>query len=64
MKKFTIAITETLQRRVQVSAENYREAMKMVERQYNNEEIVLNENDYQGVEFEPMDYQEEEEDEK
>lgn len=64
MKKITIAITETLQRRVQVSAENYREAMKMVERQYNNEEIVLNENDYQGVEFEPMDYQEEEEDEK
>lgn len=50
-KEFVVYITETLQRKVIVKAVNKIDAENQVIDQYNNEEIVLNETDYLGVEF-------------
>ena len=50
-KEFVIYITETLQRKVIVKAVDEIDAENQVIDQYNNEEIVLNETDYLGVEF-------------
>jgi hypothetical protein len=50
-KEFVVYITETLQRKVIVKAVDKIDAENQVIDQYNNEEIVLNETDYLGVEF-------------
>ena len=50
-KEFVVYITETLQRKVIVEANNNNEALNQVVDQYNNGEIVLDYNDYLGVEF-------------
>jgi tyrosine-protein phosphatase YwqE len=50
-KEFVVYITETLQRKVIVKAIDEIDAENQVIDQYNNEEIVLNETDYLGVEF-------------
>lgn len=50
-KEFVVYITETLQRKVIVKAVDEIDAENQVIGQYNNEEIVLNETDYLGVEF-------------
>ena len=50
-KEFVVYITETLQRKVIVKAVDEIDAENQVIDQYNNEEIVLNETDYLGVEF-------------
>ena len=50
-KEFIVYITETLQRKVIVKAVDEIDAENQVIDQYNNEEIVLNETDYLGVEF-------------
>ena len=50
-KEFVVYITETLQRKVIVKAVDKIDAENQVIDQYNNEEIVLNENDYLSVEF-------------
>jgi len=50
-KEFVVYITETLQRKVIVKAIDKIDAENQVIDQYNNEEIVLNETDYLGVEF-------------
>lgn len=50
-KEFIVYITETLQRKVIVKAVDKIDAENQVIDQYNNEEIVLNETDYLGVEF-------------
>jgi tyrosine-protein phosphatase YwqE len=50
-KEFVVYITETLQRKVIVEAVDEIDAENQVIDQYNNEEIVLNETDYLGVEF-------------
>ena len=50
-KEFVVYITETLQRKVIVEANNDSEALDQVIDQYNNGEIVLDYNDYLNVEF-------------
>lgn len=50
-KEFVVYITETLQRKVIVKAVDEIDAENQIINQYNNEEIVLNETDYLGVEF-------------
>jgi flagellar biosynthesis regulator FlbT len=48
---YNVEITETLQRIVKVSASDEREAVKLVRKQYRNEDIVLDSNDYIDTEF-------------
>lgn len=50
-KKFNIEIEETLQKVVQVKANSLNEAMNKVQEKYRNEEYILNEDDFKGVEF-------------
>ena len=50
-KEFVVYITEILQRKVIVEANNDSEALDQVIDQYNNGEIVLDYNDYFDVEF-------------
>lgn len=51
MKKFNIEITETLQRQIEIEAEDYDEAMKIIKDKYHNSEIVLDSNDYIDTDF-------------
>ena len=44
-KIYTVTITEVLQRRVPVRAENKNDAEYIIEQQYYNQEQILNEND-------------------
>ena len=46
MKEFEVIITETLQRKVKVKASNETEAKIKVFDMYDNEEIVLGDNDF------------------
>lgn len=55
MKKFTVEITETLQRQVEVEAEDDNEAISKVEEMYRNEEVVLDSGDYIDTEFNLID---------
>lgn len=50
-KKFTVSITETLNREITVIAQSNAEAMKKVHEQYDNEEIVLDSNDFVDAHF-------------
>jgi hypothetical protein len=51
MKTFKIQITETLQRIVEVEAEDIDQAIADVEWQHEQGEIVLDGDDFTGVEF-------------
>ena len=53
-RKFTVEITETLQRQVEVEAEDEFEAEDIVREMYRNEEIVLDAGDYIDTEFEVL----------
>lgn len=53
-KKFTVEITETLQRQIEVKANNEDEAEQTVRDMYRNEEIVLSSDDYIDTEFEVL----------
>jgi len=46
MKKYKVEITETLQRTVEIEATSAGEAVQKIRKQYNEEEIVLSENDF------------------
>lgn len=46
MKKFTIEVTETLVRLVEVAAKDEEGALKEVRKQYNEEKIVLDYSDF------------------
>lgn len=50
-KEFIIYITETLQKKVIIKANDIDEALDQVIDQYNDGEIVLDYNDYLDVEF-------------
>lgn len=50
-KEFVVYITETLQRKVIVKAVDKTDAENQVIDQYYNEEIVLDNTDYLGVDF-------------
>ncbi len=51
MPIYKIEITETLQRQIEVEASSKEEAIKKAKEQYQNQEIVLNENDYVDTEY-------------
>lgn len=55
MKKFTVEITETLQRQIEVEAEDENEAISKVEEMYRNEEVVLDSGDHIDTEFNLID---------
>ena len=55
MKKFTVEITETLQRQIEVEAEDENEAISKVEDMYRNEEVVLDSGDYIDTDFNIID---------
>lgn len=46
MKEFEVIITETLQRKVKVKASDEKDARAKVFDMYDNEEIVLSDNDF------------------
>lgn len=50
-REIVVYITETLQRKVKVKAENLTEAEEIAQKMYENEEVVLDSNDYLCVEF-------------
>lgn len=51
MKKFNVIITETLERVIEVEAFSEEAAENMVFKQYYNEEIILDSNDYVQTTF-------------
>ena len=51
MKKFKVRIVETLEREVLVNANSEKEAINIVQSLYENEDIVLDSNDFKEVEF-------------
>lgn len=55
MKKFTVEITETLQRQIEVEAADENEAISKAEEMYRNEEVVLDSGDYIDTEFNLID---------
>ena len=44
--KYIIEITETLQKQIEVEAQNESEAIKLIKEKYKNEEIILTEQDF------------------
>ncbi len=50
-KFYNIEIEEILQKVVKVKADSLSEAIEKVEEKYRDEEYVLNEDDFKGVEF-------------
>ena len=50
-KEYIVYITETLQRKVKVQADNLTDAEEKVQEMYSKEEITLDYNDYLQVEF-------------
>ena len=50
-KEFVVYITETLQKKVIVKANNGIEAINEIADKYYNEEIILDNTDYLGVDF-------------
>lgn len=57
MDKFTIEITETLQKQVDIEAESYLDAIDKVDEMYNRGEIVLDHSNYIDHEIEePVGY--------
>lgn len=51
MAKFTVEITETLQRQIEIEADTSVDAAIIAKQKYRQGEIVLNENDYVDTEF-------------
>lgn len=54
MKTFKIEVTETLSKVVEVSAENIDDALEKTKKSYNDEKIILDENNYVTTEFKKM----------
>ncbi|MEI4781573.1 MULTISPECIES: DpnD/PcfM family protein [Streptococcus] len=51
MRAFNVEIEEVLQRIVKVEARDENETLKLVSKQYSQENIVLDENNYKGHEL-------------
>lgn len=56
MRKFDVEIIETLSRIITVEAEDELDAKLLVDEMYRGEEIVLDADDFQFVEFITLDY--------
>ena len=54
MKEFDVCITEVLDKHISVKAKNKEEAYEIVSKQYKDEEIVLDYNDFSYYEIEVM----------
>ena len=52
--KYKVQITETIQRIVEVDAPSAEDACMAVRQQYRNEEIVLDDGDHKGTDFEVL----------
>lgn len=52
MKKYKVVITETLQRVVEIETNSQEEAIEIANKNYENEEIVLDSSDYVDTLFE------------
>lgn len=52
--KYRVTVTETLQKIIEIDAENSAEAKSKVRRQYLKEDIILDSMDFIVVEFEVM----------
>lgn len=57
MKTYAVTITETLQRTVEVRADSYVAALKLVEERYSASEYILDSSDFTGVKFHSADRQ-------
>lgn len=55
MKTYFVEVIETLSRKVEVEANDTSEAIEKVKNMYHDEEIVLDNEDYQDTEFEIAD---------
>lgn len=51
MKEYEVTITETLQMKVVVEAENEQEAKELVDTRWRNSEFILDADHFQGVDF-------------
>jgi len=51
MKTYYVAITETLQKTVEVEAATREQAQELVERKWNDSEYILDSESFVGVEF-------------
>lgn len=51
MRAFNVEIEEVLQRIVKVEARDENETLKLVSKQYSQENIILDENNYKGHEL-------------
>ena len=51
MDKYKVEITETLQKTVEVEADNKEDAMQKVMKMYKNSEVILGDNDFVDLDF-------------
>lgn len=51
MPKYKVMLTETLQRDVEIDADDISDAISIAQEMYDNSEIILDETDYKGVEI-------------
>lgn len=51
MKKFNIEITETIQKTIEVEAENEQVALHIAMKKYKNSEVLLTDEDFIDVDF-------------
>lgn len=58
MPEFKIEIKETLSRTVEVQAKSLDHALEIVNKQYNDETIVLDSDDFVAYSIEPLEFEE------
>ena len=51
MNKYKVEITETLQKTIEVEADNKEDAMHKVMKMYKNSEVILDDNDFVNLDF-------------
>ena len=51
MNKYKVEITETLQKIVEVEADNEKDAMHKAMKMYKNSEVILDDNDFVDLDF-------------
>lgn len=51
MKKYDVTITEILQKSVEIEAENYEEAERIVQERWENSQYVLGADDFKTVDY-------------
>ena len=54
IKEYTVQITETLQRKITILADNEKEAHDIVQEMYDNEKIILDADDHENTEIEVL----------